>query len=327
MRRERITVAAVSMHSLAGAIARADEQLDAEIAENQPLRIVQAQRRERESVEGAPRPPRPERDEEAQWRDELDVVRKCVANGPPTVRGRDVGGSLGRMIDKRATGTGGIATSTRAYEPSLGSDHYRHAWRCWLSLTGEERTLLGLMFARLEGSADGGADRVARTIRGHAQHGKASEAEAALPSFATALPVEAANGPTLVAIWLGWWREDATKIERWPDAQAVKRATAAARQKLKMALHRVGDLDASGESLHAHEFVLGGRLPEGTRPRLIPRPSAAEVQRDRAKLANHVVCIGLGAIVDGAREECSTDVRLVDTESADICTVCERYRA
>jgi len=331
MRRERLTVA-IAQHSLAGAIARADEQLDAEIEASAAIRAVREVKLESPDAPSGPRV-KTARDEEAPWGDEIAVVRACVKNGPPIARGRNIGGSLGRMIDKQATGTTGIATSTRAYEPDLGSDHYRHAWKCWQSLPWEEREYLAAMFVGVDSSTDGGADKIAKTIRGHLQHGKVSEAEAALPAFATAFSSDgmqiekATNANTLLAIRLGWWRADASSLHEWPDSGAVKRTISAARAKLKKALHEMPDLDASGESLRSADYASGERLASGTKPRLIPRPSSAERQRELADVRTVPACIGLGAVVDGAREDCATDVRTVDVNSADRCGACGRWRA
>lgn len=313
-------------HSIAGFKAREDDALDAEMVDFKPRRIVQEQRREALTLDGAPRPPRQDQDETAQYKDEVHVIRMCVLNGPPRANGREIGGSLGRMIDKKTTGTAGIASSTKAYEPNLGSDHYRHAYKCWLTIPGEEREYLAAMFVGIDSPEDGGADKIARTVRGHLQHGKVSEAEAALPAFATAFSGDgltmdkATNANTLLAIRLGWWRADAAHLHEWPDARAVKRVIAEGRSKLKMALARV-ELDASGESLHHN----GAR--NGCKPLLIPAPSMKEVMRQRADVQTVAACLGRGPMDERGHGECLVDSRSVDVSVADKCPACERWRA
>lgn len=326
MRRERIVVAETATHSLAGRIEQLDREQDERTEAGRIDRLVLDAKKESDADAGAPSGPRQrvDRDETAQFADELQVVRKCVANGPPTfgLLG-DRGGEMGRALDRHALGTSGIATSTRAYEPHTGSDHYRHAWRCWMALSADERTLLTAMYAALESRTDGGADKIARTIRAFVQHGKSAEAAAALPSFATALAPEAANAAVLLAIALGWWREDAKTIDGWPDAKAIKQGVSMARQNLRQALRRVGDLDASGVSLHSPEFVMSG----GTKPLLIPAASDRELRKERADWQAVPVCMGLGAVVDGAREPCTIEAGSVDVNTAATCPVCGKWRA
>lgn len=308
----------IAEHSLAGWAARSDAQLDVEIEEAAPDRAVRETRRNAEAMT-----PRVERDETARWASEVEVVRACVAQGPPRAVDKRLGGSMGRALDRQALGTSGVtATSTRAYEPDLGSDHYRHAWRVWMTLSANERRVLTLMFADLAGPNDGGADRAAKTIQGHVRHGKASDAESALPWFAVMLPVEGASAATLVAIALGWAREDATRLERWPDAQAVKTEVGAARSKFKAALRRV-ELDASGESLRK----IGDRLPSGLKPLLIPAASMREQERLTPK-RYVATCAGIGATVDGVRQPCEDgDLADVRVETASKCPACGRVKA
>ena len=307
-----------SEHSLARANEREFQVVEAEIDAAAGFRAARDAKRMADSPSSGPRAV--VRDETARWSSEVEVVRACVSQGPPRAEGRSIGGSLGRMADRKAEGGGFAATSTRAYEPDLGSDHYRHAWRVWMTLTANERRVLTRMFAELASEGDGGADRIAKTIQGHVRHGSASDAELALPHFAVMLPVEGASAAALVAISLGWAREDATRLERWPDASAVKTEVGAARSKFKAALRRV-ELDASGESLHG----AGGRLPSGTKPLLIPAASMRESDKG-ATLRSVAACIGLGVVVDGVRGECEVDVVTLRVETAARCPVCNRPR-
>jgi len=307
-----------SGHSLAGWVARSDRQLDDEIELGAPIRAVREARRSDEP--SAPRR-RVERDETARWSSEIEVVRVCVRLGPPQASPTRTGGDLGRALDRIALGTAGVRSSGRVAEPDLGSDHYRHAWRIWsTTLDARERRMLSLMYAELGGRNDGGADRIARTVRTHLQHGNASEAEAALPACAVHLPAEGASAAALVAIVLGWAREDATRLEAWPDAPAVRSEVSAARTKLRTALRRV-ELDASGESL----TQLGDRLPSGTKPLLIPAASSRELER-ATPLRTVAVCLGLGPVVDGVRTECEVEVLEVRVEALPRCPACSRPR-
>ena len=313
----------VTEHSLAGFVERADRELDVQVTSASALRAVREARRASEEV-GGPRK-RIERDESARWASEIEVVRACVKNGPPRASSTRMGGDLGRALDRQALGTSGIASTSRAYEPDLGSDHYRHAWRVWTTaLISQEREILTRTFASLVAPNDGGADRYARTIRAHLQHGKLADAEASLPACAVMLPLEdirvhgVALASILVAIALGWAVDGETEITRWPDSQVVRREVAVARAKFRDALRRV-ELDASGESLTR----LGDRLPSGTRPLLIPAPSMRELAEPPRAVA---ACLGLGAMVDGLRQDCEVDVVVMRVGSATPCPVCNRPR-
>jgi len=312
----------VTEHSLAGFVERADRELDVQVTSASALRAVREARRSEEAL--VPRK-RVERDESARWASEVEVVRACVKNGPPRASATRMGGDLGRALDRQALGTSGIASSSRAYEPELGSDHYRHAWRVWTTaLIAQEREILARMYASLVAPNDGGADRYARTIRAHLQHGKLADAEAALPACAVMLPLDdgrVAGGSLahlLVAIALGWAIPDAPSLVRWPDAQVVRREVTTARLKFQAGLRRV-ELDASGESLAR----LGDKMPSGTKPLLIPRASLQELERNAPRQLMPV-CLGLGAMVNGSRQPCEVGEPVEVRPGATTCPVCGR---